>query len=229
MFIPLHDQVPLRSLKAPHVTRVILAFTVLVWLVTASGLFPGGVDRAAVIAGVIPAVLFGHAVLPPGYDLVPAWATLVTSLFLHGGFLHLLGNMLFLQVFGDNVEDSMGHGRFLAFYLACGVVAGLAHAAMGTASEDPLIGASGAVAGVIGAYLVLHPRANVFGLVLNVLPLRIRASWALGLWLSLQIGQALWGADSTTAWWAHIGGFAAGVVLVLPLRRPVSPWGRAAP
>jgi membrane associated rhomboid family serine protease len=97
---------------------------------------------------------------------------------------------------------------------------------MATSPEDPLIGASGAVAGVIGAYLVLHPRAHVWGLVMNVLPLRIRASWALGLWLVLQIYQVVFGVETSTAWWAHIGGFAAGVVLVLPLRRPVSPWGR---
>lgn len=226
MFIPLHDQVPLRRLTAPHVTRVIMAVTVLVWLVTASGVFPGGVDGAAVIGGVIPAVLFGHAVLPAGYDLVPAPLTLVTSLFLHGSFLHLLGNMLFLQVFGDNVEDSMGHLRFVGFYLACGIVADLTHAAMAPTSEDPLIGASGAVAGVIGAYLVLHPRAHVWGLVMNVVPLRIRASWALGLWFALQVYQVVVGTETGTAWWAHIGGFAAGVMLVLPLRRRASPWER---
>jgi membrane associated rhomboid family serine protease len=226
VFIPLHDQVPLRSLKAPHLTRVIMAVTVLVWLVTASGLFPGGIDGAAVVAGVIPAVLFGDAVLPDGYALVPPSLTLLTSLFLHGSFLHLLGNMLFLQVFGDNVEDSMGHWRFVGFYLGCGAIAGLTYAAMSTAPEDPLIGASGAVAGVIGAYLVLHPRAHVWGLVMNVVPLRIRASWALGLWLAVQIYQVMFGVETSTAWWAHIGGFVAGVVLVLPLRRPVSPWGR---
>jgi membrane associated rhomboid family serine protease len=207
-------------------TRVIMAVTVLVWLVTASGLFPGGIDGAAVVAGVIPAVLFGDAVLPDGYALVPPSLTLLTSLFLHGSFLHLLGNMLFLQVFGDNVEDSMGHWRFVGFYLGCGAIAGLTYAAMSTAPEDPLIGASGAVAGVIGAYLVLHPRAHVWGLVMNVVPLRIRASWALGLWLAVQIYQVMFGVETSTAWWAHIGGFVAGVVLVLPLRRPVSPWGR---
>ncbi|MHB2169462.1 rhomboid family intramembrane serine protease [Alsobacter sp. R-9] len=227
MFIPLRDQVPLRSLAAPHVTRVILGVTVLVWAITASGIVPGGIETAAVIGGVIPAVLFGHAVLPAGYDLLPPWLTLVTSLLLHGGFLHLLGNMLFLQVFGDNVEDSMGHVRFVVFYVTCGVVAGLVHAAMAPGSEQPLIGASGAVAGVVGAYLVLHPHAHVWGLVLNVIPLRIRAAWALGLWFAVQVYHVAAGDEPSTAWWAHVGGFVAGALLVLVLRRPASPWGPA--
>ena len=219
MFLPLRDQVPLRRLKAAHVTRLILAVTTLVWLATWIGLTPGGVDMAALEGGVIPAVLWGHAVLPPGLDAIPPPLTLLTTIFLHGGFLHLAGNMLFLQVFGDNVEDSMGHGAFVGFYLACGASGALLHAFMNPASEQPLIGASGAVAGVIAAYLVLYPRAQIWGLMLNLIPMRIPAAWMLGLWIVVQVFHAFTGDESSTAWWAHVGGFCAGLVLIQALRR----------
>lgn len=219
MFLPLYDLAPLRNLKAPHVTRVLMVATGAGFLVPWSGLLSGGVQEAALRAGLFPAVLFGEATLPASVHAIPAPLTLVTSLFVHGGFVHLIGNMLFLQVFGDNVEDAMGHLRFLVFYLACGVVAGLSYAAMSPHSEQPLIGASGAVAGVIGAYLVLHPRARVWGLVFNLIPLRLSAAWLLSLWLLVQAWHAWSGDETTTAWWAHLGGFTAGVLLVLVLRR----------
>jgi membrane associated rhomboid family serine protease len=219
MFLPLRDQIPLRRLKAAHVTRLILLVTTLVWLGTWSGLIAGGVDPAALMGGVIPAVLWGQAALPPGYDLIPAPLTLVTTIVLHAGFVHLVGNMLFLQVFGDNVEDSMGHAAFLGFYIACGAAGALLHAVLDPASEHPLIGASGAVAGVIGAYLVLHPRAQIWGLMLNLIPMRISAAWMLGLWISVQIYHAVSGDEASTAWWAHVGGFATGLALIPWLRR----------
>lgn len=219
MFLPLYDIAPLRNLKAAHVTRAIMALTTLVWLANWMGIPPGGADSAAVLAGLFPAVLFHHAVLPPELHAVPAPLTLITSLFLHGGLVHLVGNMLFLQVFGDSVEDSMGHGRFVLFYLLCGAAGGLAHAAAHPFSEEPLIGASSAVAGVIGAYLVLHPRALVWGLVLNVVPVKISAYWVLSLWLLIQVWHVWSGDEASTAWFAHLGGFLAGIVLVLLFRR----------
>jgi membrane associated rhomboid family serine protease len=221
MFIPLRDQVPLVNTRAPYVTRALLVVTTLVFVMCWA--VPGWVDRAAIEAGVIPAVLFGHAVLPPGYDVLPAWLTPLTSIFLHGGFVHLIGNMLFLQVFGDNVEDALGHWRYGLFYLFCGACGAMAHAAMGPLSQQPLIGASGAVAGIIGAYLVLHPRAQILGLVLNVLPLRIPAVWGLGGWIAFQLYHALARDDAATGWWAHVGGFVAGVALILLLRQRVAP------
>src|SRR4051794_732607 len=128
---------------------------------------PIGEDWIAAGFGLVPAVLFGTEALPGGLPFVPEPLTLLTSLFLHGSLFHLIGNMLFVWVFGDNVEDAMGHGRFLAFYLACGAAAGLAHAYANPESTRPLIGASGAVAGVVAAYLLLYPRVKLWGLFLG--------------------------------------------------------------
>jgi membrane associated rhomboid family serine protease len=223
MFLPLYDIAPLRYLRAAHVNRAIMVVTALVFLVTWSGLTPGGVDLAALVGGSIPAVLFHHAVLPPELAWIPGPATLVTSIFLHAGWLHLVGNMLFLQVFGDNVEDAMGHLRFLVFYVLCGVAGALAHAVMNPLSEQPLIGASGAVAGVIAAYLVLHPRARVFGLLFGLVPLKVSAYWVLGLWVAVQVWHVAARDEVETAWWAHVGGFLAGLALVFVLRRKPEP------
>ena len=149
MFLPLYDGVPLAYLKAPLVTRALIGACAAAWLLTGLGLMPVSENRIVAGLGVIPAVLFGTAALPQGLPLVPEPITLVTSLFLHGSFLHLAGNMLFLWVFGDNVEDGMGHARFLVFFLLCGIAACLAHCLMNPASTAPLIGASGAIAGVV--------------------------------------------------------------------------------
>jgi membrane associated rhomboid family serine protease len=127
-----------------------------------------------------------------------------------------------LWVFGDNVEDAMGHRRFIVFYLACGVAAALAHAFALPDSTQPLIGASGAVAGVIAAYLLLHPRVRVWVLAFRIIPLRIAAVWVLGAWAVTQFVMVLLGPREV-AWWAHIGGMAAGAVLILFLRRPGVP------
>ncbi|MDB5649975.1 MAG: rhomboid family intrarane serine protease, partial [Hyphomicrobiales bacterium] len=169
--------------------------------------------------GFIPAVLFGSATLAPDLSLVPPGATLVTSLFLHAGFAHVTGNMLFLWVFGDNVEDAMGSLRFLVFYLLCGISASLTYALMAPTSQSPLIGASGAVSGVVVAYLLLYPRANVLGLIFAWLPLRIRAFWLIGGWVLFQLGSAIFSPDAGVGWWAHVGGMLAGVVLTPLLKR----------
>ncbi|MEW6582137.1 MAG: rhomboid family intramembrane serine protease [Actinomycetota bacterium] len=141
---------------------------------------------------------------------------LVTSLFLHGSWLHLLGNMLFLWVFGNNVEDALGRARFIPFYLLCGVLAALAQAISDPDSAIPLIGASGAISGVLGAYLVLHPRSLVLTLILPFFLVPIPAWLTLGLYFVLQFvylaGESTVGAG--TAYWAHIGGFVAGLVLI---------------
>jgi membrane associated rhomboid family serine protease len=135
-------------------------------------------------------------------------------MFLHGSWMHLLSNMAFLWVFGDNVEDAMGHVKFLLFYLLCGAAAGLAHAWMSPASPAPLIGASGAIAGVIAAYLMLYPHIKVWILVLWRLPLRLPAMVVLGFWIVVQIISVATSSGSRTAWWAHLGGFAAGMILI---------------
>jgi membrane associated rhomboid family serine protease len=151
---------------------------------------------------------------------VPESLTLVTYQFLHGDIFHLLSNMLFLWVFGDNVEDAMGHLKFLAFYLLCGVAGGLTHAALTPTPSAPLVGASGAVAGVIAAYLMLHPRVRVWVLAFRFIPLRIPAAWVLGIWVVTQFIMILLPEIGPVAWWAHIGGMVAGAILILFLRRP---------
>ena len=154
--------------------------------------------------------------MPEGY-------TLLTYMFLHGDILHLLSNMLFLWVFGDNVEDAMGHIKFIVFYLVCGIAGGLAHSLALPASKLPLIGASGAVAGVIGAYLILHPRVMVWVLAFRFIPLRISAAWVLGVWVATQLFMVLLNQPDQVAWWAHIGGMVAGAILILFMRRPGVP------
>jgi membrane associated rhomboid family serine protease len=143
------------------------------------------------------------------------WLGLITSLFLHGGWMHLLGNMLFLWVFGNNIEDALGMLRFIPFYLICGVVASVAQALSDPGSTVPLIGASGAISGVLGAYLVLHPRSLVLTLILPIFLFPIPAWVTLGLYFVLQfasLGDT--GTGGGVAYWAHIGGFIAGVVLI---------------
>ncbi|KAG1651737.1 Rhomboid protein 1, mitochondrial [Nymphon striatum] len=139
--------------------------------------------------------------------------------FLHSDFMHLAGNMLFLWVFGDNVEDALGHIKFLIFYLLCAVIGGLAHGVLDFESTAPLIGASGAVAGIIGAYLMLHPRVWVWVLALGRIPLRLPAGLLLIFWIGLQIFMVVVMSEDSVSWAAHIGGFFCGILLVLFMRR----------
>jgi len=154
----------------------------------------------------------------------PGWSALVTSIFMHGGWLHLLGNMLFLWVFGNNIEDSMGHFRFLVFYLVCGLAAAFAHIGLSPASDVPMVGASGAISGIMGAYILLYPSARVRTYFPPIFIFRIRAFFFLLLWFVLQLYQALSapGApeEGGVAVWAHIGGFVAGLALIKLFDRP---------
>ena len=181
--------------------------------------------------GLIPGELLGGTDLPPTIP-VPLWLTLLSSMFLHGGFMHLIGNMLYLWIFGDNVEDAMGSGRFLLFYLLCGLAASLAQIAVAPSSAIPMIGASGAIAGVLAAYFMLFPYAKIMTVIPIFFFLRVVSLPAvilLGFWFILQVlnGAGAIGSSSGVAWFAHIGGFVAGAVLVFPLRRrgvPVVLW-----
>ncbi len=222
MFIPLHDRNPLRIIPFQAVTLVIMALCIGVFLL--QQILPQERADAMVLSfGMLPAVLFDTRVLTPGLDLLPAELTLLTSMFLHGSWMHLIGNMLFLWVFGDNIEDSMGHWRFLLFYLLCGIAAGLVHAWVEADSIRPLIGASGAISGVLGAYLMLHPRVKILVLVLARIPLRLPAFLLIGAWLGLQVFNVVSGSGGNTAWWAHLGGFVAGVLLVPFFKRASIP------
>ena len=214
--IPLRDDNP--TSITPWLTWSLIAACVLVFLWQMS--LPGPAQQGAVYAlGVTPAVLFGHAELPPELRLVPAWATVFTSMFLHGGLMHLVGNMLYLFIFGNNIEDAMGRARFIVFYLVCGVAAVLAQGLPAPDSTVPMIGASGAISGVLGAYLLLYPHARVLvaipiGFILHTV--RLKAGWVLGLWFGFQIVNSALTGDQQggVAWYAHIGGFLAGMALV---------------
>ena len=223
MFIPLTDANPLRHLRFPYVTYTLVALNIAIFLFLQSGMFLPEDNAIPLVFGVTPAVLAGSAVLDPQLAVVPGSVTLLTYMFLHGGWMHLGSNMLFLWTFGDNIEDAMGRARYLLFYLLCGVAGGLVHAAMFPNSDAPLIGASGAVAGIVAAYLLLHPRIRIWVLFLGRIPLRITAAWALGGWVVLQFVNALFLHDDHVAWWAHIGGILAGAVLIVVLRRPGVP------
>jgi membrane associated rhomboid family serine protease len=225
--LPLHDDNP--ATRRPLVVGAILIACVAVFL-WQSLLSETAAGRFVYSLGAIPAVLFDHADLSPDLVWVPAWLTVLTSMFLHGGFMHLFGNMLYLWIFGNNVEDAMGHGRFVLFYLVCGVVAAMAHALSDIQSAVPMIGASGAISGILGAYLLLFPHARVLvGIPLGfyVHTVYLPAVWVLGFWFVLQTISALaaQAEGGGVAWLAHVGGFVAGVVLI-PLfkRREVPLW-----
>lgn len=218
MFIPLHDANSLKYIKLQYVTLGLIAANALVFLLT--GL--GDIDWAQATAyglGYVPAVVNDFADLPPELIYVPEDWTYLTYAFLHGDIFHLGGNMLFLWVFGDNVEDAMGHVRFLAFYLLCAAAGAFVHGWIIPYSEMPLIGASGAIAGIVAAYLMLHPRMKIWVLAFGRIPLRVPAWIPLVLWILFQFAMLAVGGEDEISWAAHVGGLVAGIVLVLFLRR----------
>jgi membrane associated rhomboid family serine protease len=229
---PYKDENP--TFTTPVVTVALIAANVAVWvfiqgLGTAPAL-PNSVCRL----GFIPGYLFGG--IPPqteislGYGVtcslggLPAWFTVLTSMFMHGGWMHLIGNLWFLWVFGNNIEDSTGHGRFLVFYLLCGVIAALAQAAADPLSAIPMVGASGAISGVMGGYIVLYPRVRVHMLVflfVFITRIVVPAYMMLGYWFLLQLLSSVPRISSEAggiAFLAHAAGFVAGMVLVLFFR-----------
>ena len=220
--IPLYDDTP--KIHMPLATAALVAACSLVFL-WQIGLPPRTAERAIYSYGMIPAVLLGSAELPARLQIIPSWLTLITCQFLHAGLLHLLGNMLYLWVFGRSVESVLGFGRYLVLYLASGVVAALTQAFVNPTADVPMIGASGAIAGVLGAYLILKPRGNVVVLIWIFIFVRlvsVPAVFLLGLWFLLQVvsGLSATPGELGVAFWAHVGGFVAGICLVVVLRRP---------
>jgi len=210
--IPLRDDTP--SSSRPWINYLIILSCIVVFLDMFSFGSRGRIEEFVAMYGAIPAQLLGQAGNAP-----PSYLTLVTSLFLHGGWVHLLGNMLYLWIFGDNVEDVLGHGSYLIFYLLSGVIATITHVLVNPTSTAPVVGASGAIAGVLGAYLVLFPRARILSLVplgIFLWSVRVPAILFLPLWFLMQFmtGLASIGRDVPIAWAAHVGGFIAGAVLV---------------
>jgi membrane associated rhomboid family serine protease len=213
--IPLHDDNPTSITPYVTVTLIVACTVVFLWQL-AHG--PQGQQLIVYGLGVVPAVLFGYRELPPEIHAAPASLTVITSMFLHGGWLHLIGNMLYLWIFGNNVEDSMGHVRFIIFYVVCGIVAVLAHALPHPDSVIPMIGASGAISGVLGAYLLLHPYARVLVLIplgIILYTARLPALGVLGFWFGLQLLSSLMADPNQpgVAFGAHLGGFVAGLAL----------------
>ncbi len=220
MLMPIGDDNPHNV--TPFVTYGIIAACVGAFLWQLSLGDKGG--EAAIYAfGVIPGHLFGTIADDPRAPF-PAWITIFTSMFLHGGIMHLLGNMLYLWIFGDNIEASLGHVRYFIFYLLCGVAAALAQSVAAPLAGVPMIGASGAISGVLGGYLILHPRANIrvfVWFVIFVTVWHLPAFIVLGFWF---VGQLMSSASVAAgqpgvAFIAHIGGFVAGAILVLIMRR----------
>jgi rhomboid family protein len=255
MVIPVHDINPLR--RTPWVTYALIAANVVVLALLTPGGLPTGGSQAAVVCrqaafydryGAVPRELISDRPLRevpaevltpqgpacvlahPSYHKLPVLSVL-TAMFVHGGWLHLLGNMLFLLVFGNNVEDRFRKLPYLVFYLACGYIAAYGFAAVYPHSAQPLVGASGAIAGVLGAYLALWPRARVWSLVpfLFFIPLRIPAWLVLGLWFVLQWVYAIGQTGGGIAYVAHVFGFIAGLLIGLVVRAVGSGGGPAPP
>lgn len=217
--IPLRDE--LTSRRRPLVTVLLIAANVLAFLYQLS-LGRAGNERLVTLFGAVPAFITGAA---EPQAAVPGALTVLTAMFLHGGFLHLAGNMLFLWIFGDNVEDTMGRFRFLVFYLLCGAAAAFGQISVEPASRLPMIGASGAISGVMGAYMVMFPRSRIMTLVFFgffVQVVRVPALFFLAFWFLLQFlyGSLSLGAPGAgVAWFAHVGGFLGGLALVFVFRR----------
>ena len=231
VLIPLGDDAPHARRDTPYVTYALIAFNIAIFVWRLS------VTKGEDIVferhwGVTPALMFGTNDL----GFVERFAPLVTYMFLHGGWSHIIGNMLFLWIFGDDIEDALGHGRFIVFYLLCGMFGALLYSALSAHPQAPLVGASGAIAGVMSAYLMIRPCAHVRVLVFIKI-VAIRAMYVILAWAALQIWHVITPGDGAVAWWAHIGGMLAGAALIPIMKQPgvqlweciqqrtfVSPW-----
>jgi membrane associated rhomboid family serine protease len=224
--------IPIKDINPTERFAVVTAF----FIVVNSAVFifelwlgAGGRDAFVAAFALIPQRLFFHGT--SAYrEAIPAGVTMLTSMFLHGGFLHIAGNMLYLWIFGNNVEDSMGRMRFVVFYFLCGMVAAYSHALANASSDVPMIGASGAISGILGAYLVLYPRARVLTLVafgFYIRTVQLPAMFVLGFWFVLQFLSAMItsGSGEGIAWYAHVGGFVAGAALIGLFKRKIVPFG----
>ena len=226
--IPLKDDNP--TSNRPLVTYFLIGLCVVVFLIQlGSQSFRTG--QLFYSYGLIPSVLMGHNQLPLDLYTVPAYLTIFTSMFMHGGFMHLIGNMLYMWIFADNIEDNLGPTKFTIFYLLSGIGAAMAQVLADTHSQIPMVGASGAIGGVLGAYLINHPNARVLVLIpyIIITIIKIRALYVLGFWFILQFISSGGGV----AYAAHIGGFVSGMILILFFNKKTKrktkiikgPWG----
>jgi len=220
--IPLKDENPSKTVPIVNICLILTNFSVFVYQ---NFFVPGGAEPLIKRLGFIPYEVINAVDLDTKH-LVAAPLTLLSSMFVHGGWLHLLGNMLYLWIFGDNVEDTLGHIKYLCFYIMCGVMASLTHGFLNLNSQVPVVGASGAIGGVLGAYMFLFPKARIktaLILLVFVQVVSIPAVILLGYWILIQIlsGMTEFGSLTRTgiAWFAHVGGFVAGLILVIMMRK----------
>ena len=212
--IPLKDDNPTSS--RPIVTYFLIGLCVVVFLMQLGSQS----YRTLILSyGLIPSVLMGHDQLPMDLYAVPAYMTIFSSMFMHGGWMHLIMNMLFMWVFADNIEDNLGSRNFIIFYILCGIGAAMTQVLINTHSQIPMVGASGAIGGVLGAYMINHPKAKVLVLIpyFIITIIKIRALYVLGFWFILQFISSGGGV----AYAAHIGGFISGMVLILFFNKKV--------
>jgi membrane associated rhomboid family serine protease len=217
--IPLRDENPTEIV--PFVTVLFLLFNIAAWFLIQGAGEPQALQSSVYSFGTVPCQITGECP-PEGLR----WSSVVSSMFMHGSWEHLIGNMLFLWVFGNNIEDSMGHLRFIVFYLACGVAAALAHIYLSPSSSIPAVGASGAISGIMGAYVVLYPKVRVYTWFPPIFFFNVRAFLLLGYWFFIQLAMGLvtfgpeMGEQGGIAVWAHVGGFVAGLVLIKIFEKP---------
>lgn len=211
--IPLHDENPTEL--TPFVTVLLIAMNVAAWILIQGAGDPQGLEASVFVFGSVPCELTGECATQG-----LGWSAILTSIFMHGGWGHLVGNMVFLWVFGNNVEDSMGHVRFVVFYLLCAFAASAAHILLAPASAVPMVGASGAISGIMGGYVLLYPQVRVHTWLPPFFFVDFRAWFFLGYWFLLQVALGVvtlgpeMGEQGGVAVWAHVGGFLAGLVLV---------------
>jgi membrane associated rhomboid family serine protease len=223
MFVPLYDVNALRHIRRQYVTITLILINVLVFLVTSVAGTADFAAEASMELGFIPLIAHGKAVLDPSLVLIPKDFTYITYAFLHSDIWHIGVNMLFLWVFGDNVEDAMGHFRFLVFYLLTAAAAAWTHAFLYPDSNGPLIGASGAISAVVASYVFLHPRVRIWVLVLWRVPLPLPAFIPLAFWILQQFYMLAVDSEGTVSWAAHVGGILAGLALTPLLKRRAVP------
>ena len=226
--IPLRDDNP--TLRKPIVTYILIGLCVAIFFIQlGSESYKTG--HLFYSYGLIPSVLVGHDQLPMDLYVVPAYATIFSSMFMHGGWMHLIGNMWYMKIFADNIEDNLGSRNFIIFYILCGIGAAMTHVLTDTQSQIPMVGASGAIGGVLGAYMINHPKAKVLVLIpyFIITIIKIRALYVLGFWFILQF----FSHGGGVAYAAHIGGFVSGMILILFFNKKTKrktkvvkgPWG----
>lgn len=227
MIIPIGDEIERTATPFQFATIIIMGICFAVWGWEINLPFEA-VDGAFYSFGLVPAFLFGFRAPPPELAVIPPALTVITSMFMHGGWSHIIGNMLYLWVFGSSLEEACGHVRFVIFYILCGIGAAVGHALVDPAGIVPMIGASGAISGLLAAYMLVYPfnKVTVLVMLIGFVRVRLPALGVIGFWIAYQMYEMFAAAAAPepeaggVAWTAHVGGFATGAILIFVLRRP---------